>query len=361
MTDADPADARHHQDVPGRQGAAGRQPRRAPRRDPRHLRRERRRQVDADEGAVRGLPARLLRAARSSSTASRAEFGDIRDSEQRGIVIIHQELALSPHLSIAENIFLGNERVHRGLIDWNRTNHEAADAAGAGSACARTRSPRCIGPRRRQAAAGRDRQGAVEGGQAADPRRADRGAQRRRLRAPARPAARPARRGHHLRHHLPQAQRDRGDRRLASRSSATARRSRRSTWPATTSPRTASSPAWSAATSSTASRRTSRTSARRCCGSRTGPCTARPSTAARGRRRRQPHGAARRDRRPRRADGRRPHRARDERLRPQSYGVGISGRVFKDGKEIRAADGAARRSTTASPTPPRTASATAST
>ncbi|GAB3977197.1 multiple monosaccharide ABC transporter ATP-binding protein [Plantactinospora veratri] len=54
------------------------------------------------------------------------EFADIRDSERRGIVIIHQELALCPQLSIAENIFLGNERASRGLIDWNRTNHEAA-------------------------------------------------------------------------------------------------------------------------------------------------------------------------------------------------------------------------------------------
>ncbi|MER5646851.1 multiple monosaccharide ABC transporter ATP-binding protein [Streptosporangium sp. NPDC002524] len=54
-------------------------------------------------------------------------FSDIRDSEKRGIVIIHQELALSPHLSIAENIFLGNERASRGLIDWNRTNAEAAE------------------------------------------------------------------------------------------------------------------------------------------------------------------------------------------------------------------------------------------
>ncbi|HEY9523028.1 MAG TPA: multiple monosaccharide ABC transporter ATP-binding protein [Thermopolyspora sp.] len=52
-------------------------------------------------------------------------FTDIRDSEHRGIVIIHQELALCPQLSIAENIFLGNERAERGLIDWNRTNHEA--------------------------------------------------------------------------------------------------------------------------------------------------------------------------------------------------------------------------------------------
>ncbi|MCP9949610.1 multiple monosaccharide ABC transporter ATP-binding protein [Actinomadura madurae] len=54
-------------------------------------------------------------------------FSGIRDSEQRGIVIIHQELALSPYLSIAENIYLGNERRGRlGLIDWNRTNADAA-------------------------------------------------------------------------------------------------------------------------------------------------------------------------------------------------------------------------------------------
>src|SRR6476469_8788672 len=52
-------------------------------------------------------------------------FASIRDSEHRGIVIIHQELALCAQLSIAENIFLGNERATRGLIDWNRTNHEA--------------------------------------------------------------------------------------------------------------------------------------------------------------------------------------------------------------------------------------------
>ncbi len=54
------------------------------------------------------------------------EFKTIRDSEERGIVIIHQELALSPYLSIAENIFLGNEQASRGVIDWNKTNAEAA-------------------------------------------------------------------------------------------------------------------------------------------------------------------------------------------------------------------------------------------
>ncbi|MDA8438890.1 MAG: sugar ABC transporter ATP-binding protein, partial [Propionibacterium sp.] len=53
------------------------------------------------------------------------EFRGIRDSERKGIVIIHQELALSPYLSLAENIFLGNERSRRGVVDWNRTNSEA--------------------------------------------------------------------------------------------------------------------------------------------------------------------------------------------------------------------------------------------
>jgi len=53
-------------------------------------------------------------------------FGSINDSEDKGIVIIHQELALIPFLSIAENIFLGNEQATRGLINWNHTNTEAA-------------------------------------------------------------------------------------------------------------------------------------------------------------------------------------------------------------------------------------------
>ena len=52
-------------------------------------------------------------------------FKNIRESEEIGIVIIHQELALSPYMSIAENIFLGNEVKRRGLIDWNETEKEA--------------------------------------------------------------------------------------------------------------------------------------------------------------------------------------------------------------------------------------------
>jgi putative multiple sugar transport system ATP-binding protein len=49
------------------------------------------------------------------------EFKSIADSEALGIIIIHQELALVPLLSIAENIYLGNEQASRGVIDWPRT------------------------------------------------------------------------------------------------------------------------------------------------------------------------------------------------------------------------------------------------
>jgi putative multiple sugar transport system ATP-binding protein len=47
-------------------------------------------------------------------------FRGIADSEAAGIIIIHQELALVPQLSIAENIFLGNETARGGVIDWPR-------------------------------------------------------------------------------------------------------------------------------------------------------------------------------------------------------------------------------------------------
>ncbi|MGR3366687.1 MAG: multiple monosaccharide ABC transporter ATP-binding protein [Sagittula sp.] len=56
-----------------------------------------------------------------------AQFRDISDSESRGIIIIHQELALVPLLSIAENVFLGNERAKNGVIDWNATNRKTGE------------------------------------------------------------------------------------------------------------------------------------------------------------------------------------------------------------------------------------------
>lgn len=60
----------------------------------------------------------------TGSIAFRGEecrFSGIADSERLGIIIIHQELALIPLLSIAENIFLGNERARHGVIDWDET------------------------------------------------------------------------------------------------------------------------------------------------------------------------------------------------------------------------------------------------
>ena len=55
------------------------------------------------------------------------EFKDIRSSEQAGIVIIHQELALIPELSITENIFLGNEVRGRVGIDWDAARRRATE------------------------------------------------------------------------------------------------------------------------------------------------------------------------------------------------------------------------------------------
>jgi putative multiple sugar transport system ATP-binding protein len=54
-------------------------------------------------------------------------FRGIHDSESLGIVIIHQELALVPQMSIAENIFLGNEIATRGVINRHETNHRTAE------------------------------------------------------------------------------------------------------------------------------------------------------------------------------------------------------------------------------------------
>ena len=57
------------------------------------------------------------------------QFKDIKDSEKKGIVIIHQELALIPLLTIAENIFIGNENLKFGgkMIDWDTTERRAME------------------------------------------------------------------------------------------------------------------------------------------------------------------------------------------------------------------------------------------
>lgn len=65
------------------------------------------------------------------------QFHNIKQSEAKGIVIIHQELALSPYMSIAENVFLGNEQQSvKGVIDWTLTNkkaHEMLERVGLGN------------------------------------------------------------------------------------------------------------------------------------------------------------------------------------------------------------------------------------
>lgn len=54
-------------------------------------------------------------------------FKDIKESESAGIAIIHQELTMIPELSIIENIFMGNEVVKHGLIDWEAARLRTVD------------------------------------------------------------------------------------------------------------------------------------------------------------------------------------------------------------------------------------------
>ncbi len=54
-------------------------------------------------------------------------FGGIADSEACGVIIIHQELALVPLLSIAENVFLGNEPARHGVIDWAQAHRRTRE------------------------------------------------------------------------------------------------------------------------------------------------------------------------------------------------------------------------------------------
>ncbi|PHU40496.1 ABC transporter ATP-binding protein [Pseudobutyrivibrio ruminis] len=46
------------------------------------------------------------------------KFRNIKESEHAGIAIIHQELTMIPELSITENIFMGNEIIKHGMVDW---------------------------------------------------------------------------------------------------------------------------------------------------------------------------------------------------------------------------------------------------
>jgi len=52
-------------------------------------------------------------------------YKSTRDSERDGLGIIHQELTLSPFLSIYENIFLGHMKTKMGIIDWDTCLRES--------------------------------------------------------------------------------------------------------------------------------------------------------------------------------------------------------------------------------------------
>ena len=54
-------------------------------------------------------------------------YSSVKDSENEGLAIIHQELALSPYLSIYENIFLGHMETRFGIINWNKYIKESKD------------------------------------------------------------------------------------------------------------------------------------------------------------------------------------------------------------------------------------------
>jgi ABC-type sugar transport system ATPase subunit len=51
----------------------------------------------------------------------------VHDAQRYGISIIHQELALVPDMSVAENIFLGREKTHRRLVSYTEMNHAARE------------------------------------------------------------------------------------------------------------------------------------------------------------------------------------------------------------------------------------------
>ncbi|RUT92624.1 ATP-binding cassette domain-containing protein, partial [Mesorhizobium sp. M7A.T.Ca.TU.009.02.1.1] len=55
-------------------------------------------------------------------------FAGVRDAEDAGIAIIHQELNLVPELSVADNIFLGREKLIAGLIVDRKASSRAAGA-----------------------------------------------------------------------------------------------------------------------------------------------------------------------------------------------------------------------------------------
>ena len=77
-------------------------------------------------------------------------FSDPTEAEQRGIVLVHQEILLAEDLTVAQNIFLGREIARYGLVD-DRAMREQSDAvlSQLGSHVDSDARVRAVGPRRR--------------------------------------------------------------------------------------------------------------------------------------------------------------------------------------------------------------------
>lgn len=54
-------------------------------------------------------------------------YSCIKDSERAGVAIIYQELGLVNTMTVCENIFLGNELMKNGCIDWDSQNEKSKE------------------------------------------------------------------------------------------------------------------------------------------------------------------------------------------------------------------------------------------
>ena len=56
---------------------------------------------------------------------AKVNFRGPRDAQEAGIAAIYQHVTAYPHLTVAENIFMGHEKVKHGFIQWKTMNEEA--------------------------------------------------------------------------------------------------------------------------------------------------------------------------------------------------------------------------------------------
>ena len=65
---------------------------------------------------------------KSGTIEYKGEVVDIKDvhkAQEIGISIIYQELNLIPYLTVAENIFIGRQPMHNGMVNWNKMYEDA--------------------------------------------------------------------------------------------------------------------------------------------------------------------------------------------------------------------------------------------